>query len=88
MRWLAAPCVLASGDGMAKFLLFILVLAAIYLLVKASKRTKPPSPDGSGAEEAMAQCAHCGVHFPIREAIDEAGRLFCCEDHRRLGIRK
>ncbi len=73
---------------MAKFLLFVLVLAVIYLLVRASKRPKPPPPEAKAAEEAMAQCAHCGVHFPLNEAVDEAGRVFCSEAHRRLGVKK
>ncbi len=73
---------------MAKFLLFVLVLAVIYLLVRASKRPKTPPPEAKAAEEAMAQCAHCGVHFPLNEAVDEAGRVFCSEAHRRLGVKK
>ena len=72
---------------MTKFLLFVAVLAVIYMLLRASKRPKPP-PQAKAPDEAMAQCAHCGVHFPLNEAVDEAGRVFCSEDHRRLGIRK
>lgn len=73
---------------MTKFLLFVVVLAVIYLLLRASKRPRPPPPEAKAAEEAMAQCAHCGVHFPLNEAVAEAGRVFCSEDHRRLGVRK
>jgi uncharacterized protein len=73
---------------MTKFLLFVAVLAVIYMLLRASKRTKPPSPQAKAPEEAMAQCAHCGVHFPLNESVGESGRVFCSEDHRRLGVRK
>jgi uncharacterized protein len=72
---------------MTKFLLFVVVLAVIYMLLRASKRPKSP-PRAKAPEESMAQCAHCGVHFPRIEAIDEAGEVYCCEDHRRLGVRK
>ena len=70
---------------MTKFLLFVAVLAVVYMLLRASKRPKPPPPQGKGAGEAMAQCAHCGVHFPLNEAVGEGNRVFCSEDHRRLG---
>jgi uncharacterized protein len=73
---------------MTKFLLFVAVLAVIYMLLRASKRPKPPPPPAKAPDEAMAQCARCGVHFPLNEAVGEAGRVFCSEDHRRLGIRK
>jgi uncharacterized protein len=73
---------------MTKFLLFVAVLAVIYMLLRASKRTKPPSPQAKAPEEAMAQCAHCGVHFPLNEAVGEADRVYCSEGHRRLGVRK
>ena len=73
---------------MTKLVLFIAILAVIYLLVRASKRPKTPPPEAKAAEEAMAQCAHCGVHFPLTESVDEAGRVFCSEAHRRLGVKK
>ncbi|MDP2132297.1 MAG: PP0621 family protein [Sulfuritalea sp.] len=71
---------------MAKFLLFIVVLAVIYMLVRGSKRRNTPPPAAPGPE-AMTQCAHCGVHFPRVEALSEGERDYCCEDHRRLGVR-
>jgi uncharacterized protein len=70
----------------AKFLLFIAVLAVIYALVRASKRRSKPPP-AAPQPEAMAQCTHCGVHFPRVESVSEAGRDYCCEEHRRLGAR-
>jgi uncharacterized protein len=37
----------------------------------------------SGKTEAMLQCARCGVHIPASEALtDEAGLVFCSEEHR------
>ncbi len=71
---------------MAKFLLFIAVLAVVYWLVRASNRRGRPPP-AARMPESMTQCAHCGVHFPRDESVSEGGRDYCCEDHRRLGVR-
>ncbi|MBI5901117.1 MAG: hypothetical protein HZB40_18080 [Rhodocyclales bacterium] len=72
---------------MAKFLLFLAVVAAIYLLVRASnRRGNPPGKAGPdpGTEE-MARCALCQVHFPRSESRRQDGKDFCCDEHRRLG---
>ncbi len=69
---------------MAKFLLFLAVVAAIYFIVRASnRRAKPPA--AAPGPESMVRCAHCGVHFPGAEALSAGGRDYCCEEHRRLG---
>jgi uncharacterized protein len=72
--------------AVAKFLLFLAVIAVIYALVRASNR-RGKSPPAARGPESMAQCAHCGLHFPRAEAISDAGQDFCCKDHRRLGVR-
>lgn len=37
------------------------------------------------AVETMVQCAHCGIHFPVSEAVtNSAGAVFCSDDHLRL----
>lgn len=71
---------------MAKFLLFVVVLVVIYALVRASNRRSQPPPAPRGPE-AMARCAHCGVHFPSAESVTGDGQDFCCDEHRRLGVR-
>jgi uncharacterized protein len=46
----------------------------------ARPATPPPTP------QPMAACERCGVHLPRSDAfIDDAGRLFCGAEHRRLG---
>jgi len=70
----------------AKFLLFIAVLAVVYFLVRASIRRSRPPPE-TRTPELMTRCAHCGVHFPQAESVSEGERDYCCEDHRRLGDR-
>jgi uncharacterized protein len=32
----------------------------------------------------MAQCAHCGVHFPASEAVRADGLDYCSPAHVRL----
>ncbi|WP_075255970.1 PP0621 family protein [Herbaspirillum camelliae] len=45
----------------------------------AARRSAEP-----GAE-TMVQCAHCGIHFPVSEAVVHAsGAMYCSEEHRRL----
>jgi uncharacterized protein len=40
---------------------------------------------GPTAAEAMVACAHCGMHFPVSEAItDSSCAIFCGSEHRRL----
>jgi uncharacterized protein len=69
---------------MAKFLLLIAVLFAVYLLWKAAKRAKPANPEQRSASiEKIVRCAQCGVYFPRNEAIEADGELFCSEEHRR-----
>lgn len=43
-------------------------------------------PSGTRAPaEAMVQCAHCGVHLPRSEALLVGGRIWCSQEHARLG---
>ena len=33
----------------------------------------------------LVRCAHCGLHLPRAEAQGAGGRLYCSEEHARLG---
>lgn len=33
-------------------------------------------------DERIVPCAHCGVHFPASEAVEDGGRLYCSPAHR------
>jgi len=64
---------------------FGLIIAALYSK-KASSRSRAPQPkrsqfDDNGAE-VMLRCSHCGVFIPASEAINHAGAIYCCADHR------
>ncbi len=57
---------------------------------KAEPGMPPPKSSRSrrssdGGAETMVQCAHCGIHFPVSEAVVHAsGAHYCSEEHRRL----
>lgn len=80
---------------MSRFLfwlaLAILVVAAIRSKLRAIARSQDKRPDGPAARapqppaaEAMACCAHCGLHFPASEAVRADGLDYCCPAHVRL----
>ena len=57
---------------------------------KAEQARADARQDGSGAGGAPAvlvACAHCGVLLPQAEALQEAGKVYCSAEHRRLGAR-
>jgi len=70
-----------------KLLLFVCVVAIIYVVLRAPARReeKKPLP---GQPQPMVRCAFCGVHFPESEAIHGDERIFCCEAHRQQGAKK
>lgn len=76
-----------------KFLLLVLVIAIAAWMIFGRRRTPPPPrAPGQGAAadapQAMLVCAHCGVHLPRAEALQDAQqRAFCSEAHRLAGPR-
>lgn len=40
---------------------------------------------GASGAETMVQCAQCGVHLPVSEALPGAnGAVFCSQEHRSV----
>jgi len=80
------------SERMAKFLLLIAVLAAVYFLWKAARIARPPKDDATDAPardhavEAMVRCAHCGVYFPRSEAVAAGDASYCSPDHRDAAL--
>ena len=72
---------------MRLLVILVLVAAAVYLLRRAL-RAKPPQ-DASAQPPAtpgeLVRCAHCGVHLPLAEARALGDRLYCSDEHARLG---
>ncbi len=38
--------------------------------------------------ESMVRCEHCGIHLPRSEAVMADGRIWCSQDHAKLGMRQ
>lgn len=38
--------------------------------------------------ESMVRCEHCGIHLPRSEAVQTGGRIWCSQEHARLGQRQ
>ena len=78
----------ATAVAVSKVIFFLLVIVALYVLVRA-KRGRGASAPGPRSRDDMAEaivaCAHCGVHVPSSEAITADGRSYCCEEHRQIG---
>ena len=72
--------------------LIALVLVAVWAIKRALARfggDAPAQPERGAAQgEApgeLVSCAHCGVLLPRTEALAQAERLFCSEEHARRG---
>ena len=77
--------------NVGKIILFFVLAAVAYLLIRGATRTKRgDTPAGRRAEmpaENMKACAHCGVNLPRSEALEADGQYYCSEEHRRLGAK-
>lgn len=73
------------GILVSKFLLFVLIAVAVYLLLRARRSGgRRPAEPPPASPEAMVECAYCRLNVPLSESLEAAGRRYCCEDHRRL----
>jgi len=76
---------------MGKVLVLILfVVLAVWLIRRAFRATRATGqPQKQPLEQQdLVSCARCGVHLPRSEARQLDGRLFCGEEHARLGARE
>jgi uncharacterized protein len=64
--------------------LIVLVVLAVWLVRRALRKDAPAKPAPAGE---LVRCAHCGMHLPRAEARQEAGVLYCSEEHARRGRR-
>ncbi len=80
-----------------KFLLLLAVIGIALLLFKARQRGPAPKapapprrskPAAADAPTPMLACAHCGVHLPQTDAVNDAeGRPYCGAAHLAAGPR-
>jgi len=67
-------------------LLVVLIVVAIWLVRRALQRAGGGEARAQQAAPAdLVSCARCGLHLPRAEAREAGGRLFCSEEHARLG---
>ena len=69
--------------------LIVLVVMAVRAKLKGSnvRYQAPPRPQAKAPVaqiETMTQCAHCGLHFPVSEAVHADGHDYCSPGHVRL----
>jgi uncharacterized protein len=68
--------------------LILLVVLAVWLVRRALRAgNRGQAPDRKSPEVGeLVRCARCGVHLPRTEARQADGRLYCGEEHARLGV--
>jgi uncharacterized protein len=66
--------------------LVLLVVLAVWLVRRALRAAAPgPAKQPPLGQQDLVSCARCGVHLPRAEARESGGRLYCGEEHARLG---
>ncbi len=78
-----------------KFVLLVFVIVIAGWLIFGRRRARPPTParapdetQAGAGPQTMLVCAHCGVHLPRADALqDVEARPFCSEAHRVAGPR-
>jgi uncharacterized protein len=68
---------------LGKLLTLILVIVVVWRLMKGFGRKRATRNAPQAAPEQMVNCDYCGVYLPHSEALAEAGKFFCCAEHRR-----
>ena len=63
--------------------LVLLVVLAVWLIRRALRG--PRIQDKPPVQGDLVACARCGVHLPRAEAREAGGKIYCGEEHARLG---
>ena len=67
-------------------LLFAVIVAAVWLVRRALARTQDGAPRPPAPQQGdLVKCAHCGTHLPLAEARPVGDRVYCSDEHARLG---
>jgi len=70
---------------MGKILLFLLLAAVVYLLLRSRSGESRTGARAAAPAEDMVACARCGLNVPRSEAVQWRGLAFCSDEHRLLG---
>ena len=65
--------------------LVVIVAAAVWLFKRALSPKRPEVAQKPPVDGELVSCARCGVHLPRAEARTSGERLYCSEEHARLG---
>ena len=67
--------------------LVVIAVLAVWLLRRALLRGQPRGEARPPVAEQgdLVECAHCGTHLPLAEARAVGDRLYCSDEHARLG---
>jgi uncharacterized protein len=66
--------------------LVLLVVLAAWLVRRAWRASRVKQKEAPRVQAELVACARCGVHLPRTEAREAGGRLYCGEEHARLGV--
>jgi uncharacterized protein len=68
-------------------ILALIVVVAVWLIRRALRApARSAGPQASaGSQGDLVSCARCGMHLPRAEARAAGERLYCSEEHARLG---
>ena len=70
--------------NLLRILLIALAVWIVILLIRNARARKQASDQRPKKQvEDMVECAHCGVHLPENEAIQDGDKYFCSESHRQ-----
>src|SRR5688572_19951205 len=87
----ACSIVPLDNRAMRLVVLIVLVVLAVWLIRRAfltsSSKSRNAPPRQGNLEGDLVACARCGMHLPRSEAREAGGRLYCGEEHARLGAR-
>ena len=75
MRWLLILFVVAAG---------LWLLRRALRNAASSAEAGPPQTQARGQGD-LVRCAHCGTHLPLAEARAVGDRVYCSDEHARLG---
>ena len=66
--------------------LVLIVVLAVWLIRRALRASAGESAkQETSVQQPLVACARCGMHLPRAEARESGGRLYCGEEHARLG---
>lgn len=75
---------------MGRIVFFVVLAVGIYVAFRlwrsAKRRDSGAAQRREASAESMIRCEHCGLNVPKSEAIGDAGRWYCSENHRRLDL--